>query len=143
MIQSLKTRVLPLLLVLAWTIAACAPQQVTAPAPAAEAPATEATVASSEEATAEPAEEPTAEAAEEAASGDAVTLRITWYDDGNEGVILRELLDRFEADNPDIKVVVETVPYSSGILESLPLQLEAGEGPDVAAGRARPAHRER
>ena len=27
-------------------------------------------------------------------------LRITWYDDGNEGQVLRDLLDRFEADNP-------------------------------------------
>jgi hypothetical protein len=42
------------------------------------------------------------------------------------------LLDRFEAENPDIKVVMDTVPYASGILETLPLQLEAGEGPDMA-----------
>lgn len=67
-----------------------------------------------------------------APSGDSVTLRITWYDDGNEGEILRELLDRFEADNPDIRVILDTVPYSSGILETLPIQLEAGEGPDMA-----------
>jgi alpha-1,4-digalacturonate transport system substrate-binding protein len=46
--------------------------------------------------------------------------------------VLRDLLDRFEADNPDIKVVIDTVPYAQGILESLPLQLEAGEGPDMA-----------
>ncbi len=117
--QSLKTKILPLILVLAWVMAACAPQPATAPTTA----ATEAPAAA--EATAAPAEEA-------ATSGDVVTLRITWYDDGNEGLILRELLDRFEADNPDIKVVVDTVPYSSGILESLPLQLEAGEGPDMA-----------
>ena len=59
-------------------------------------------------------------------------LRITWYDDGNEGTILRELLDRFEEQNPDITVVVDTVPYASGILQSLPLQLASGEGPDLA-----------
>src|SRR5690606_29852391 len=59
-------------------------------------------------------------------------LRITWYDDGNEGQVLRDLLDRFEADNPDISVVVDTVPYASGILQSLPLQLASGEGPDIA-----------
>jgi len=59
-------------------------------------------------------------------------LRITWYDDGNEGTVLRELLDRFEAENPDITVVVDTVPYASGILQSLPLQLASGEGPDLA-----------
>lgn len=63
---------------------------------------------------------------------DPVELRITWYDDGNEGVVLRDLLDRFEAENPDIKVVVDTVAYAAGIQEQLPLQVEAGEGPDMA-----------
>ncbi|MDH3772311.1 MAG: ABC transporter substrate-binding protein, partial [Nitrospirota bacterium] len=58
-------------------------------------------------------------------------VRITWYNDGNEGEVLRDLLDRFEADNPDIKVVVDTVAYQA-ILESLPVQLAAGEGPDIA-----------
>lgn len=62
---------------------------------------------------------------------DAVELRITWYDDGNEGQVLRDLLDKFEADNPDITVVIDTVPYSA-ILEQLPIQLAAGEGPDIA-----------
>src|SRR5690554_5409679 len=32
-----------------------------------------------------------------------VELRVTWYDDGNEGQVLRDLLDRFEAENPDIR----------------------------------------
>jgi alpha-1,4-digalacturonate transport system substrate-binding protein len=62
---------------------------------------------------------------------DVVELRITWYDDGNEGAVLRDLLDRFEADNPDIRAVIDTVPYSA-ILEQLPLQVEAGEAPDMA-----------
>jgi alpha-1,4-digalacturonate transport system substrate-binding protein len=61
-----------------------------------------------------------------------VELRVTWYDDGNEGQVLRDLLDRFEAENPDIRVVVDTVPYATGILQSLPLQLASGEGPDIA-----------
>ncbi len=61
-----------------------------------------------------------------------VELRMTWYDDGNEGQVLRDLLDTFEADNPDITVIVDTVPYSSGILQSLPLQLASGDGPDMA-----------
>lgn len=59
-------------------------------------------------------------------------LRITWYDDGNEGAVMRDLLDRFEAANPDIKVVLDTVPYAAGILQSLPLQLASGDGPDLA-----------
>lgn len=139
MLQLMKHRILPLLLVVAWVLAACS-QPSSAPPSAPEAPAQEATTATDDagDEAAEEAAEPTAEATEEsaeeapAASGDVVTLRITWYDDGNEGVILRELLDRFEAENPDIKVVLDTVPYSSGILQTLPLQLEAGEGPDMA-----------
>src|SRR5690606_39699198 len=67
-----------------------------------------------------------------AAQDNVVELRLTWYDDGNEGAIMRELLDRFEAENPDITVVMDTVPYASGILQSLPLQLASGEGPDLA-----------
>ncbi len=59
-------------------------------------------------------------------------LRITWYDDGNEGAVMRDLLDRFEAANPDIRVVLDTVPYAAGILQSLPLQLASGDGPDLA-----------
>lgn len=61
-----------------------------------------------------------------------VELRMTWYDDGNEGQVIRELLDRFEAENPGITVVIDTVPYAAGIQQSLPLQLAAGEGPDLA-----------
>lgn len=59
------------------------------------------------------------------------TVRITWYNDGNEGEVLRDLLDRFEAQNADIDVIVDTVAYKA-ILESLPVQLAAGEGPDIA-----------
>jgi len=58
-------------------------------------------------------------------------LRITWYNDGIEGEVLRDLLDRFEAENPDITVVLDNVAYNS-ILENLPIQLAAGEGPDLA-----------
>lgn len=58
-------------------------------------------------------------------------LRMTWYNDGNEGEVIRGLLDKFEAKNPDIKIIVDVVPYKA-ILESLPVQLAAGEGPDMA-----------
>jgi len=60
-----------------------------------------------------------------------VELRMTWYTDGNEDVVMRELLDRFEEENPGITVVMDTVDYSA-ILENLPIQLAAGEGPDMA-----------
>ena len=44
---------------------------------------------------------------------------------------MRELLDRFEAENAGITVALDMVPYKA-ILESLPVQLAAGEGPDLA-----------
>ncbi|MCG8511987.1 MAG: ABC transporter substrate-binding protein [Rhodospirillales bacterium] len=67
-----------------------------------------------------------------ATSAMAVTeLRMTWYSDGNEGEVVRDLLDRFEKQNPDIKVIVDNVAYKA-ILESLPVQLAAGQGPDMA-----------
>lgn len=59
------------------------------------------------------------------------TLRMTWYSDGNEGEVMRDLLNRFEAGNPGIKVVLDTVPFKA-INENLPVQLAAGQGPDIA-----------
>ena len=58
-------------------------------------------------------------------------VRIMWYSDGNEGEVLQDLVKRFEAQNPDIKVVVDNVAFSV-IREQLPVQLEAGRGPDIA-----------
>jgi alpha-1,4-digalacturonate transport system substrate-binding protein len=58
-------------------------------------------------------------------------LRMMWYSDGNEGEVMQDLLPRFEAENPDIKVVLDTVAYDV-ILNGLPVQLEAGQGPDLA-----------
>jgi alpha-1,4-digalacturonate transport system substrate-binding protein len=66
-----------------------------------------------------------------AAQQDEVQLRITWYNDGNEGEVLRDLLDEFEAENEGVSVVLDEVAYNV-ILENLPIQLEAGEGPDLA-----------
>ena len=58
-------------------------------------------------------------------------LRMMWYNDGIEGEVMQSLLDRFEAANPDISVTLDVVPYKS-IIESLPIQLAAGAGPDLA-----------
>lgn len=59
------------------------------------------------------------------------TVRIAWYSDGNEGEVLTDLLKRFEAQNKDIKVVLDQVPYKA-ITENLPVQLASGQGPDIA-----------
>jgi len=60
-----------------------------------------------------------------------VQLRIMWYSDGNEGEVLRDLLDRFEKQNTDIKVVLDRVPYKT-VAEQLPALLDSGQGPDLA-----------
>ena len=59
------------------------------------------------------------------------TVRIAWYSDGNEGEVVSDLLKRFEAQNKDIKVVLDQVPYKA-ITENLPVQLASGQGPDIA-----------
>ncbi len=53
------------------------------------------------------------------------------YADANECVVLDELLRGFTRENRGITVAVETVPYRT-IVESLPVQLAAGRGPDLA-----------
>ena len=66
-----------------------------------------------------------------AAAAQPVDVRIMWYSDGNEGDVFRDLLDRFEKANPDIKVTLDRVPYKT-IVEQLPALLDSGQGPDMA-----------
>lgn len=65
------------------------------------------------------------------APAQSVTLRITWYNDGNEGEVMRSLLDRYEKENPGIKVVLDTVAYAD-LDKTLQPQAEAGTPPDLA-----------
>ena len=58
-------------------------------------------------------------------------VRVMWYSDGVEGAVIEDLLNRFMADNPGINVILDTVAYQV-IQEQLPIQLEAGQGPDIA-----------
>lgn len=64
---------------------------------------------------------------------ETVNLRILWYNDGNEGDVLRDLLDRFEADHPNIKVTIDVVAYAD-LHNILQTQVEAGgdSAPDMA-----------
>jgi alpha-1,4-digalacturonate transport system substrate-binding protein len=64
---------------------------------------------------------------------DQVELRILWYNDGNEGDVLRGLLDAFEAENPNINVEIDVVGYAD-LHNILQAQVEAGgsEAPDMA-----------
>ena len=58
-------------------------------------------------------------------------IRVACYSDGNECEVTQDLAKRFEAQNADVKVAIDKVPYKA-ILEQLPVQLAAGEGPDIA-----------
>lgn len=61
----------------------------------------------------------------------AAEIRVMCYSDGNECDVTRDLAKRFESRNAGITVVVDQVPYKA-IVEQLPIQLAAGEGPDIA-----------
>lgn len=61
----------------------------------------------------------------------AGNVRIMWYSDGVEGQVLQDLINRFMEKNPDIHVTIDNVSYST-IQEQLPVQLQAGQGPDIA-----------
>ena len=65
------------------------------------------------------------------AAQDAVELRFLCYQDGTECDVYSDLLGRFTADNADISVVVDIVPYGT-IRDNLRVQVEAGEAPDMA-----------
>jgi len=58
-------------------------------------------------------------------------VRVMWYSDGVEGEVIKDLLDRFMKDNPGINVILDNVAYKV-IQEQLPVELEAGRGPDIA-----------
>ena len=58
-------------------------------------------------------------------------VRIMWYSDGVEGEVLADLISRFTKQNPDINVIIDNVAYGV-VKEQLPIQLEAGNGPDIA-----------
>jgi len=58
-------------------------------------------------------------------------VRVMWYSDGVEGEVIQDLLNRFMAENPGINVILDNVAYKV-IQEQLPIELEAGRGPDIA-----------
>ena len=109
-----------LFLLVAVLLSGCAPATPTATelpvAPPTAAPATEA---------------PTAVPATEAPAMEPVELRFTYYADGVEADVMKPLLDKFMAENPEITVVLDVVPYKT-IDEQLPVQLESNTGPDLA-----------
>lgn len=61
----------------------------------------------------------------------AADIRVMCYQDGVECTVTAELARKFEAANPGTKVIIDVVPFKT-ILEQLPVQLAAGQGPDIA-----------
>jgi alpha-1,4-digalacturonate transport system substrate-binding protein len=66
-----------------------------------------------------------------ATAAQAQELRFMCYQDGVECDAWSAAFATFEAENPGITVAVDVVPFQA-IIESLPVQLEVGEGPDLA-----------
>ena len=66
-----------------------------------------------------------------ATAGLAGDVRLMWYSDGVEGEVIQDLVNRFMAENPDINVILDNVAYKV-VQEQLQIQLEAGQGPDIA-----------
>jgi len=64
------------------------------------------------------------------AAAQAGEVRISCYSDGNECESTEILAARFMQANPDIKVSIDKIPFKA-IQESLPVQLAAGQGPDI------------
>ena len=58
-------------------------------------------------------------------------IRVMCYQDGIECEVTSAIAKRFEAQNPGTKVIIDTVPYKT-LVEQLPVQLAAGQGPDIA-----------
>ena len=73
--------------------------------------------------------------AEEEAPAEAADLsgeiRFALYADGGEADAMQDLIDKFEAENPGVSIILDVVPYAT-IDEQLPVQVETGEGPDIA-----------
>jgi alpha-1,4-digalacturonate transport system substrate-binding protein len=58
-------------------------------------------------------------------------IRVMCYQDGNECDVTADLIKRYEAQHPGAKVILDVVPYKT-VVEQLPIQLAAGQGPDIA-----------
>ena len=58
-------------------------------------------------------------------------IRIACYSDGNECEATETLAARFMKDHADVKVTIDKMSFKA-IQESLPVQLAAGQGPDIA-----------
>ncbi|MEM1235956.1 MAG: ABC transporter substrate-binding protein [Pseudomonadota bacterium] len=61
----------------------------------------------------------------------AADLDLMISDIDGKAAIIAEMAERFQAENPDVSITINAVGYNV-IREQLPIQLEAGSGPDLA-----------
>ena len=61
----------------------------------------------------------------------AIDLDLMISDVDAKAALVTELAERYKADNPDVNITLNVVGYNV-IREQLPIQLEAGTGPDLA-----------
>lgn len=83
-----------------------------------------------EEAVTENDTEETTSATDSAATGDTVKIRICWWGDTTRNELYNEIIDRFEAENPDIKVIRESGSWND-YWDKLATQVAGGNAPDV------------
>jgi len=123
-----RRTVFALLTIVTLFIAACGGAATPAPAPTAVPPTTAPVATQAPKPTEAP--KPTV-APTQAPAAAAVELRMMWYNDGKEGDVMRALLDKFEKDNPGIKVKMDTIAYAD-LDKVLQPQVESGTPPDLA-----------
>ncbi|MCL4833024.1 MAG: extracellular solute-binding protein [Caldilineaceae bacterium] len=119
-----------LLMVMALLLAACPAPAAPAPATSSEAaaPAAEATKAPESEAAA-----PVAPVAPAAVSDEVVTIEYWQYNFEARVTAMNQLIEMFEAENPNIKVVHNSdIPYAE-FRDKIAASVPAGVGPDVAS----------
>ena len=120
-----------LLLLMALFIAACGGNNSAEPEPTEAADTAETTDTGAEE-EADAGEEPADEEEDAAVAADGeAEIRFAYYADGKEADVMQVLIDEFMAQNPGVNVILDVVPYAT-IDEQLPVQVETGEGPDMA-----------
>ncbi len=124
----MKKLLLIVILIFAVMLTACGPKDTPVPTVDEPAPVEEPVVEEPATAVPEPTE---ATMVEEPEPMEEVEIRFSYYADGNEADVMQGLVDKFMEANPNISVVLDVVPYQT-IDEQLPIQVETGEGPDLA-----------
>lgn len=84
----------------------------------------------------EAADTEAAEEEAEEATGDVIEIRACWWGDTGRNDMYNEILNRFMAENPDIKVVGEPTSWAD-YWEKIPVQIAGGNAPDFMAAHFR------